>query len=48
MWTVEMKGREYKIEEERKREGGLICNKVGGATLKNQTPRIKSEDVFLL
>ena len=22
MWTVEMKGREYKIKEERKRKGG--------------------------
>ena len=31
MWTVEMKGREYKIDEKRKKKGetgGQTCNKV--------------------
>ena len=51
---VEMKGREYKIEEKEKKKesqgggpGCQTCNKVWRAIFKNQSPWIKSEDIFL-
>ena len=51
---VEMKGWEYKIEEKEKKKesqgeepGCQTCNKVWRAIFKNQSPRIKSKDVFL-
>ena len=48
-----MKGIEYKIEEKGKKRGPggeepgcQTCNKALRAIFKNQSPRIRSEDVF--